>query len=707
MIKAYRQRGWATVRVHPLGKNPIGDEWQRRIDEPESFQPGENVGVRLGDPSQGLIDVDLDCPEGVALAPSFLPATATFGRPGKPRSHWIYQCRGVKTKKPKRTHIELRSTKIQTVFPPSIHETGEPITWTDETPVAMISDATLLASFGRLCAATVLARVWPTLQGDKHDTVLALSGALHHTGWPLEAALTMLLPAMELDGSSEPHREDAIRDTWGDHDRPRYGWPTVAELLGPLDAKAFQRGVELVPMLKPEVLVDAAGVELRPLTDLGNAERLIDEHKDELRYVDGLGWLEWTGSLWKPTVAPVGRMATTVRRLQQFGTAQGKPQIYKWGYGSESAGRIRAALAFAKDSTEIQSGPADFDRCAWDLCVPNGVVDLRTGVLREHAATDRITKVAGVRYDPSAMAPRFAQFLSEVFCTDDELARFVLRFLGYALTGSVKEQVFQVWIGSGANGKSVLLDTVRYVLGDYAQVLSSDLLIQRRNNRASEAPSPDVARLRGSRFAAGTESEEGQRWDEPRLKQLTGADGIVARHLHKEPFEFDPSFKLVLAVNHKPAVRGTDHGIWRRMQLVPFDAKFEGPTMDRDLGEKLRAEGPGVLAMLVASCLEWQRVGLAPPQKVLDASAAYRQNQDVVGQFLSECVELAEGKTASRSKLYQVYRKWCADSGEYMLGKHTFNNRLRERGCEEQRTHNEVLWRGMALRSDARFGAVG
>jgi hypothetical protein len=268
IVTYYRSLGWATIRVQPLAKAPVG-AWQDRTDEPADFRTGDNVGVRLGAPSGDLVDVDLDCPEAVALAGMYLPATATFGRAGM-RRHWLYRC-AVVTRKPPRTHVELRSTGTQTVFPGSVHETGQPIEWLDfpATGVRALGAEELLACFGRLCAATVLARWWGSgeSRGNRHDAALALAGALWHSGWTEDAARDLLLPAMELDGSSEPHREQAIRDTWGSEREGIYGWPTVERLMG-VEAGAFQRGVELVPVERPAVVGGEPEGE-RPEVDIG------------------------------------------------------------------------------------------------------------------------------------------------------------------------------------------------------------------------------------------------------------------------------------------------------------------------------------------------------------------------------------------------------------------------------------------------------
>lgn len=700
-VAHYRAAGWAAIRVQPASKAPIG-EWRDRTDEAAQFADGENVGVRLGEPSGGLVDVDLDCDEAVRLAPLFLPETSTFGRPSKLRSHWLYQCPGLRTRKPSRCHIEIRSTGVQTVLPPSIHESGEQIAWTDSTPLVAIGETELLRCVGKLIVATLVARAWPELTGNRHDAVLALAGALWHEGLSADDAAALLLPAMELDGSAAEHREQAIRDTWSDDtDRNRYGWPTVATLVGELEAKAIERAVEWIKPPKAEVR-DQAG---RPLTDLGNAERLIDQHGENLKYVPGLKWICWDDTRWVPTPGePIDLAASSARLLQAQGTEQGQPPIAKWGFQSESEGRLRAAVRLARDMPAIQCAAQALDADPWLICCPNGRLDLRTGLLREHDRNDYMTKMVAVPYEPRALAPRFVQFLAEVF-DEAAVASYVLRFLGYSLTGNVSEQVFQLWHGHGSNGKSVLVDVVRYVLGDYAQILAGDLLVKRRQGRSSEAASPDVARLRGCRFAAGVETEEGQRWNESLVKQLTGSDRIVARHLHQESIEFDPTWKLVLAVNHKPIVRGTDRGMWRRIHLVPFEQTFTGPRADPHLTQRLRGEGPGILAMLVRACLEWQREGLCAPERVRAAGEDYRAGQDVVGSFLSECVGPGEG--VSKSRLFQAYRKWAIDGGEYLKGKHAFNNDLRERGYQDSRTSDGVIWRGMGLLSDRSFGVQG
>lgn len=701
----YRRLGWATIRVEPVSKRPIG-AWQGRIDEADAFQPAENIGIRVGEPSGGLVDVDLDCQEAVALAPSFLPPTWTFGRSGKPRSHWLYLCAGIKTRKPTRVPIELRSTGGQTVFPGSIHESGEPVEWYDipGTEPLRVTEADLLAAFGRLSVSTLIARAWPGLGGAHHDAAMAAAGALWHSGWSLDDAVDVLLPAMELGGDTDLRdRETAIRDTWSS-DRNRYGWPRVAEVFGALDGKALERAVELVETIpRGATTVAAAGAAggVFPMSDLGNAERFAAEHGGELRHVVGLGWIRWNGSVWAPLEAePIEIAGRSARAIQQQGVDLGNPALTRWGFSSESMSRIGAMLKAARVLEGIQTSPDDLDAHPFLLNCPNGTVDLRTGYMSPHNREHLLTKTTAVDYVPAAECPRFVQFLDEVFVGDHELAAFVMRYLGYSLTGSVREQVFQVWYGGGSNGKTTLIKAVLEAIGDYGQALASDLLLERRQARGSAEASPDVARLRGVRLAAGEETKPDQRWNESLIKQLTGGGKITARYLYKDLFEFEPTAKLLLAVNHKPTVRGTDHGIWRRIQLVPFCARFDGDKKDATLPDKLSAEAPGILALLVRSAVDWYTNGLQPPARVFDEVSQYREGQDVIGQFLAECTRRDASKSTPKSRLYQSYKLWAQQGGEYVYGKHAFNNALRERGFTEGRS-GDAVWRCLELKSNS------
>lgn len=696
-IALYRALNWATIRVTPQGKAPLGAQWQTRTDEPSAFAPNENVGVRLGEPSNNLVDVDLDCAEAVLLAPRFLPQTATFGRASKPQSHYLYHV----DKPPKKATtkiggvpLELRSTGGQTVFPPSTHESGEPIVWATNPPPTTLPLDELLAAWGRLTAATLLARA--DLHGQVHEAVLALSGALWHEGWELPDAAALLLPALELHNGADPgHREQAIRETWDDNGRNRYGWPKVAEILGDRDAKALQRCVELVPT-NPR---PGAGEAHGPLTDAGNAERFAADHGEDLRHCAGLGWLQWDGARWTAFQdKPYSLAVRSARKLQ----ACGDPKAAKFGFNSENLAKLRPTLEIAEGLLRIDAKQLDAD--PWLLNTPSGVVNLRTGDLQAHDKALACTQITGVPYDPTIPTPRFDRFMSEIFGGDVELAEFVLRYLGQSLTGCSPERCLQVWYGIGSNGKSTLVNLLMHVLGDYARTLSIGVLLEQGRPRSSAAASPDLAALRGVRFAAGVETSEHQRWNESLIKQLTGGDKLTARFLYqREVMEFDPTWTLALATNHKPIVRGVDPAIWDRIHLVPFEVRFldDGePRKDPALHDTLRAEAPGILAKLVRYCIAWREQGLQPPERVLAEVQEYKDDQDTIGEFLRDNCSIGPGLSTPRAALWSAYSAWADEANEHKLGRKTFNQRIAGR-FESQGKDRHARWLGVSCGSPA------
>jgi putative DNA primase/helicase len=288
---------------------------------------------------------------------------------------------------------------------------------------------------------------------------------------------------------------------------------------------------------------------------------------------------------------------------------------------------------------------------------------------------------------------------------NQHLISFIQRAIGYSLTGSTSEQVLFIPYGVGANGKSTLIETVNAMLGDYAQTASSSLLLTKRNDGVPN----DVARLAGSRFVASAENDAGRHVAEALVKRLTGGDKVSARFLFNEFFDFYPQCKFFLSTNHRPRIRGTDKGIWRRIRLIPFNVVIPDEQQDKQLKEKLLAELPGILAWAVRGCLAWQREGLGMPPEVSDATESYRQESDVLGQFIAErCIQKA-GITTSAGALYKEYLCWCNESGEEPLPQRDFGMQLTERGFPRDRTGKTRLRVGIGLvtevtGSDPNFG---
>ncbi len=435
------------------------------------------------------------------------------------------------------------------------------------------------------------------------------------------------------------------------------------------------------------------------LTDMGNAERFVLRYGQDVRYCYPWGkWLVWTGARWERDEAgKVHRLAKeAVRSIYQEAAAaedeNRRKALAKHATSSEAKNRIEAMLELAK--SDVPVSPDELDADPWLLNAPNGTVDLRTGELRSPRREDLLTKMAGAEYDPDASAPVWGAFLKRVL-PSEELRAFVQRGAGYSATGDTSEQVMFINHGAGANGKSTYQEVLVEALGDYAMRAPTEMLMAKRSGGVPN----DVARLKGGRFVAAAETEEGRRLAESLVKDLTGQDTISARFMRAEFFDFKPTHKLWLSTNHKPEIRGTDNAIWRRIRLVPWSVTIPPAERDRKLPEKLRQELAGVLAWAVRGCLDWRRDGLGEPEEVRQATAEYRAEQDVLAGFVDECCVVVPNASAQATQLYTAYKEWCEESGERPESQKKFGMRLAERGFEREKA-GVYYWLGIGLRHD-------
>jgi putative DNA primase/helicase len=420
-------------------------------------------------------------------------------------------------------------------------------------------------------------------------------------------------------------------------------------------------------------------------TDLGNAERFVSQHGENVRYCyQWSKWLVWTGSRWTlDDSGMVHRLAKeTVKTLYvEAGTAETEEErkaLASHARRSESAAAIKAMLELARSDLPIS--PEDLDSHPYLLNAPNGTVDLRTGEIRGHRREDFLTKITGADYRPDTPAPIWKSFLERVLPSTD-LREFVQRSAGYSATGDTSEQCLFINHGGGANGKSTFQEAIADALGDYATRTPTDMLMARRFNGVPN----DVARLKGARFVTASETDEGRRLDEARIKDLTGQDTITARFMKGEWFDFPPTHKLHLSTNHKPEIRGTDNAIWRRIRLIPWSVTVPPAEQDKKLPDKLRRELAGILAWMVAGCLQWHREGLQAPEEVRKATGAYRAEMDVLAAFLCEECATVEDESTSATVLFERYKEWCEETGERAEKQRKFGERLKERGYEKQR----------------------
>ncbi len=457
------------------------------------------------------------------------------------------------------------------------------------------------------------------------------------------------------------------------------------------------------PLLEPELLAIARSCvryepqeDPFPLTEAGDAEFFVHGTKDFVRYDHRRGrWLVFSHHRWVPqTNGELLRLALAAMRARQASalrsTGEGRAQRIKWALAGESGSRLRSLLSIAQNLEPVADAGDGWDDNPWLLGTPNGVVDLRTGSLRDGTPNDRITMSTRVPFDPEASCPLFDKVIREIFNDDPKTIAYIDRYIGYSITGDCQEESLAICWGGGANGKGTLMNTIGWILGDYAD----DLPFSAFELHSRAGIPNDIAKLVNKRFVTASETGEAQRLNEARIKALTGRDPITARFLHKEFFTFEPNAKFWLATNHRPDVHDDSEGLWRRLHLIPFTASFIGRE-DRTLKERLRAEGPGILARAVRGCLAWQERGLDPPELVRTATEAYRAESMPLAQFLDERCIVHEDARVTFGELFKAYVQWSGRSDR--MGKHAFNTALRQQFRPDDRNKQRVVFLGVGL----------
>ena len=372
--------------------------------------------------------------------------------------------------------------------------------------------------------------------------------------------------------------------------------------------------------------------------------------------------------------------------------------LFQHAQRSQQKRAVEAMIWMARSEPGIPTSLLVFDANPWLLNVANGTLNLRTGALRPHRRENLITRLVDVPYDPQAACPLWEAFLRRVTGSPQEgepgaLYTYLQRFVGYALTGDTSEQVLHFLHGGGQNGKTVFSETVQALLGDYAIVVSPEMVMVHKHRSIPN----DIARLRGVRLAIMNETSQGSRFDEAKLKDLTGEDSLSGRFLHHEFFDFPPTHKLVIRGNHKPVINGTDEAIWRRLRLIPFGVYIPESERDKELIYKLKQELPGILRWAVEGCLEWHRVGLTPPDIVTEAVQQYRDESDTLGRFIAEHCDVRPRAQVKAQALFTAYQQFCQHGGERWLSAKDFPTAMQGRSFERKRTNTCFMYYGLAL----------
>lgn len=418
-------------------------------------------------------------------------------------------------------------------------------------------------------------------------------------------------------------------------------------------------------------------------TDTGNAHRLYDKFGGVLKYsYNRKKWYFWTGKVWTlDESGEVKKLADVVcedlkREAWQLQDDDLQEAALKFAKRTAGSNAKEAMIKECQHLYDIPAAPEDFDSYTDYMNCQNGIINLRNGELMPHDSNFMMSKICNCEYDVKHKKPKmWLKFLDDVTAGDKDLQEFIQRSIGYSISGNTREQCAYFLYGMGNNGKSTFLDTIADILGNYAMNVQPDtLMLQSRLGSAGGGANSDIARLKSARFITCEEPTEGMRLNEGLLKQLTGGSRVTARHLYGDEFEFTPEFKIWVATNHKPTIRGTDFGIWRRIKLVPFEVNIPADKVDKNLKYKLRSEFPQILAWAVEGCMKWQKDGLHEPERVLEATKEYKHEMDLIAGFIEQCVVIDYGtkERVMASDLFNVYRHWAKENNEYEMSSKKF-----------------------------------
>ena len=472
------------------------------------------------------------------------------------------------------------------------------------------------------------------------------------------------------------------------------------EVRGDYREMTIKRSIEAVGSLN-------AGPGSMTLTDTGNARRLVQAYGDQIRYnVDNKRWMFYNGAFWQTDVfGNIKNYAEVVveEMRQKAKTIEDEEVRKAMAHNVKRALQSSGKTAMIKEAEHLKGMPVtnnDFDADPFLFNLKNGTLNLKTGKLSSHKKERMISRYSP--YDIASGKPeRWLRFLNEIFDGDDQVIRYVQRIMGYSMTGSAREQCMFMLIGDGSNGKSLLLDIMNEAFGSYSATSNVDILLEKRNSSSGNLG--DVARLQGVRHVVTDEAKLGDKLNESAIKTMTSGIGkIVARFLYGNEFEFTMLSKIFMASNYKPVIRGTDHGIWRRIKVIPFRVVIPDDKQDKDLKLKLIEEIPKILGWMLEGCLEWQRIGLGPPDSINDETQEYRSEMDVVQRWLKETCMLGPGYRTPSSELFRNFSNYVQANKEFQLS-HTMFGRNMAKKFPKRVYGGTTYYLGLKLKEDNEY----
>lgn len=703
-VTAGHERGWSFTPLN--GKKPVQSGWQRAtreaLEQALAWAEAGNVGLRTGTIS-GLVVIDVDPGghvDGLNLPPT---VTALTGRPGG--KHLYYRSNGKRITNSAGKlgkHIDVRGDGGQVVFVGSVHpETHKVYSWAPGLSPNEIGLATLPAEIADRLTPK---RGSPTTREQHRVNTECADAALEHEVQAVRHAPEGQRNA-QLNKSAFTLGGLVATDTL-DRDLVIYQLREAALAAG-LDEYEIDGTIEsgLSAGATQPWSVTAGDMTLtqqaRLCSDVGNAARFAIRERERVRYCyERDQWYVWDGRRWLSDAG--GEIASRAKRValsifDEAKAANGNEALGKWAACSQRRERLTAMIEVAKP--ELRITPRELDADDWLLNCGNGTVDLRSGELRPHRQDDYITRLAPVDYDPNATSDVWDRFLATVTDGDVETQTFLQRAAGYSATGLTTEEKLFFVHGHGATGKSTFIEAVKTALGDYATTADFETFLENRNT----GPRNDVAALDGARLVASVEVSDGRHLAQGLVKMLTGGDTIRARFLYREGFEFTPKFTLWLVANHAPLVDDMDDALWRRMVRIPFEHVI--PETKRDHGLKLRlktdpAIQTAILRWIVDGCLNWRDVDLNVPETIRRATEQYREDQNPLGDFITDRCITGAGYQAAAGELRAAYLAFAAEVGlKKTLSPRSWAERLRSMGFIDGRAGAESVrvWHGIGL----------
>lgn len=704
------------LRLHPCnGKEAIFKGWQNKASADQRTVSGwfstytdHNIAIATGAGS-GIVVLDVDGPEGLkSLATFGITPDDTLAVKTSRGFHLYFQHPGFNVSNSASKigrGLDIRGDGGYVMAPPSVHPSGHIYTWHNaerfDWPLVKPIPSQLLALIKN---------------GTRREERTAKREKIEKGG--RNVYLTSVVGGFWARGLSESATRKNAHTTNKEMCTPPLAESEVDVIVDSITAKP---GGDML-------ILDSKHSELN------YAHRMVLHHGGNIHYVIGMNrWYVWNGQHWEEDdtshVAMRRRViemleatylaANTITNSDDTERIRLQNNFRDQVKFKQTLRAIDAIIGLTAAQPGVAKYPDEFDKDEYLFNVQNGTIDLRTGQIRPSDPTDLITMVAPVTHDPEADCPRWKRFLPEIFPVipptpadpddDDDtgdpgrseeeaqaIIGYIQRLIGYGLTGSVIEQIIAFFYGIGKNGKSTILETQAALMGPYWKKTRTQNLMQRRD---SGIPN-EIAALRGARTVVANEINQGGKLDESIVKDLTGNDSITARRLYGEPFTFKPTFTLIMYGNHKPIIDGSDEGIWRRVHLVPFTYTVPDELRERDLGDKLRDELPGILNWAIQGALDWQRTGLNPPASIIAATNVYREEMDSIGRFIEVCCSNDDDEKIIIDDLYQAYRNYSTKLGTFAKSKQNFGEDLSKHGIKKKKSNSKIYRTGITLNQE-------